>query len=470
MSTTVSTTAAPAPSSAPDGLPTPRRYWAALTVALTITMAVMDGSIANVALPTLSRELNASPSSTIWVANAYQLAVTVSLLPLAALAEIISYRRVYLIGIVIFAVASLACALSDSLAMLTAARVVQGFGGACLMSINAAVIRFIYPRAMLGKGIGINAVVVATASAVGPTVASAVLSVASWPWLFAVNVPIAILAWSIGIKTLPPSPRGAHRFDFLSAMLSAATFGLLISGIDGLTHGASPIRLVLEFGGMILAGVALVLRQAAIPVPLLPLDLLRIPIFTLSLCTSICSFMAQMMSMSALPFLLTTHYGFSVVQVGLLMTPWPLATAIMAPFSGRFADRYPSGLLGFIGMVAFGIGLGSLAFLPEQPSYFDIGWRMAIAGLGFGLFQTPNNRTIIGSAPRERSGGASGMLSTARLVGQTIGTAIVALLLARAGDEGSVIALYTAACISFLAACVSATRLLTRERRKFGAD
>lgn len=466
----MSSQAAHALSTAPDGLPIPRRYWAALCVALTISMAVMDGSIANVALPTLARELEVAPSASVWVANAYQLAITVSLLPLAALGEIVGYRRVYLTGITVFVLASLVCALADSFAMLTAARVVQGFGAAGLMSINAAVIRFIYPRALLGRGIGINAVVVATSSALGPTVASGILAVAPWPWLFAVNVPIGVLAFLIGLKALPVTPRAGHRFDVPSAILSAATFGLLISGIDGFAHGASGGRIAAEFAGAALAGVALVLRQFAIPVPLLPLDLLKIPVFTLSLCSSICSFMAQMLSMAALPFLLTGRLGFSAVEVGLLMTPWPLATAVIAPLSGRLVERYPSGLLGAIGMLGFGLGLALLAMLPEGAGAFDIGWRMALAGAGFGLFQTPNNRTIIGAAPRERSGGAAGMLATARLVGQTMGTAFLALLLARLDAAGPGAALFLAAGISVLAAGVSSTRMLTPGRGKLGAD
>ena len=207
-----------------------------LTVALAITMAVLDGAIANVALPTIARDLHASPAASIWVVNAYQLAVTVSLLPLASLGEIYGHQRVYRAGLVLFTLASLGCALSGSLFGLTVARIVQGFGAAGIMSVNAALIRFIYPRARLGSAIGLNAMVVAIASAVGPTVAALILSLGRWPWLFAINVPIGVVAFAVAWSSLPRTPRADRRFDAASALLSAATFGLLIAAIDGAGH------------------------------------------------------------------------------------------------------------------------------------------------------------------------------------------------------------------------------------------
>ena len=140
---------------APDGLPQPERRWAMIAIGLAIMMAVLDGTIANVALPTIARDLNATPADSVWVVNAFQLVITVLMLPLASLGEIVGYRRVYRIGLAVFTLSSLACALSDSLLALTLARVVQGVGAAGLMSVNAALVRFIYPRRMLGRGIGI---------------------------------------------------------------------------------------------------------------------------------------------------------------------------------------------------------------------------------------------------------------------------------------------------------------------------
>ena len=446
-----------------EGLPPSQRTWAVVTVALGITMAVLDSAIANVALPSIAKDLNATPADSIWVVNAYQLVITILMLPLASLGEIVGYRRVYRAGLVVFTLASLACALSHSLAMLSAARVLQGIGAAGMLSVNSALLRFIYPPRLLGRGIGINALVVAVSSAVGPTVAAGILSVASWPWLFAVNVPIG-LATMAAARMLPRTPRAERSFDLASALLNALFFGLLIIAVDSVGHGGRMLYVALAFLGAAISGVALVLRQLPQASPLLPVDLLRIPMFALSIATSVCSFAAQMLAYVAIPFYLQDLLGRSEVATGLLMTPWPLATAVMAPIAGRLADRHSAGILGALGLVVFAVGLASLALLPAAPGDADIIWRMMLCGAGFGLFQSPNNRAIITSAPHARSGGASGMLGTARLLGQTIGAALVALMFSLFGVRATVWALGLAAAIALLAAAVSCTRLIETSR------
>jgi len=336
-----------------DGLPLPRRYWAILTIALGLVLAVMDGAIANIALPTIARDLNASPAFSIWIVNGYQLAITISLLPLASLGEIVGYRRVYVSGLLLFTVASLACTLSSGLLMLTVSRIVQGFGAAGIMSVNMALVRFIYPRAQLGHGIGLNAMVVATSAAVGPSVAAAILAVATWPYLFAVNLPIGLAALALGLCFLPHAPRASHMFDWQSAALSAVTFGCGIAAIDSLGHGGAVLTCLAEFGVALGAGVLLVYRQTHMVSPLLPVDLLRIPVFALSIATSIASFCAQMLAGVSIPFYLQSRYGYSAVEMGLLITPWPITVAIAAPLAGRLVERYPAGLLGGIGLLLF---------------------------------------------------------------------------------------------------------------------
>jgi DHA2 family multidrug resistance protein-like MFS transporter len=442
-----------------DGLPNPQRNWAIVTIALGLVMAVMDGAIANVALPTIAADLHASPSFSIWIVNGYQLAITISLLPLASLGEIIGYRHVYLAGLILFTLASLFCALAHTLPLLTAARIMQGFGAAGIMSVNAALVRFTYPRAQLGRGIGINATVVAISAAVGPTVAAAILAIGNWPYLFAINIPIGIAALALGWRYLPHTPPANRAFDWQSAVLSAITFGLGIAAIDSLGHGETPAIVVSEFAVAVLAGVLLVRRQTHVGSPLLPIDLLRIPIFALSIGSSIASFCAQMLAFVAIPFYLQSRFGYSAVKMGLLITPWPIAVAFAAPIAGRLVERYPAGLLGGIGLAVFAVGLASLALLPADPSIADVIWRMALSGAGFGLFQTPNNRTMIAAAPRERSGGASGMLGTARLLGQTTGAALVSLFLARYSIEGTRISLLTGVGFALLGAALSLLRL-----------
>ena len=445
-----------------DGVALPQRYWAVAALLLGLALAVLDGAIANVALPTIAADVHASPSDSIWVVNAYQLTVTISLLPLAALGEIVGYRLVYRWGLVVFTIASVGCALSSSLATLSMARVVQGFGAAGVMSVNGALVRFIYPRRMIGQGFGINATVGSISSAIGPTVAAAILAVANWPWLFAVNVPIGMAAIAMAWWALPATPKSGQKFDFSSAFLSAVVFGSLITGIDGLGHGERVIAVVMQLLVAVVVGAVLVTRQMTRTAPLLPVDLMRVPLFALSVATSVCSFMAQGMSLVALPFLFEDTMGLNAVTTGLLMTPWPLSVALIAPFSGRLADRYAVGVLSGSGLAVMAVGLGLLAALPSHPAMADIVWRMAICGVGFGFFNTPNNRAILTTAPRSRSGGASGMQATSRLLGQTIGAAVVALVFGLFPTNGTVTVLVIATGIAVLAALVSFTRLIDR--------
>ena len=446
-----------APQTTLDGLPKGQRRWAILTIAIAIFITVIDQTIVNVALPTIGADLMIDASSSVWIVNAYQMALLVCLLPLASAGDILGYKRVYLGGLVLFGLASLGCALSPSLLVLTLMRILQGLGAAGVMSVNMALVRFIHPINRLGHGIGINAVIIAVSAAAGPTIAGSILAFAPWPWLFAINVPIAVVAVTIGIYALPETPRGHHGFDLTSAILSALTFGTFILFLEALSRPTPLLLLAAELGFALGAGFALIRRQLRMSLPLLPVDLLRLPMFSLSIGTSICSFVAQTLALIALPFHLA-RLGYSAVDTGLLITPWPLATAVFAPIAGKLSDRYPAGLLGLLGLLGFGVGLGSLALLSARTSTPDIVWRMALAGAGFGLYQSPNNRTIQASAPRARSGGASGMQAMARLLGQTVGAALTALVLARF-VPGPASAIWLGVIFSLAGATVSAVRL-----------
>ncbi|MGP8033344.1 MAG: MFS transporter [Steroidobacteraceae bacterium] len=444
--------------SAPDGLPVPRRYWAIAAILLSICMSVLDSTITNIALPTIARDFHASPAASIWVVNAYQLAILAVLLPLAAFGEVIGYRRISQAGLWVFTLASLACALAPSLLTLSIARGIQGLGAAGIVSVNAALVRFTYPHRYLGRAIGINAFVVATSAALGPTIASAVLAVAQWRWLFGINVPLGILTIAIARYSLPVVERSHRPLNPAGAVLYAGTFALLISGLQSLAHhSATWFALAQLAGGAVLTWVLVhhELRRAA---PFIPFDLLRVRLFTLSLAASLFAFIAQMSALVALPFEIQ-RLGHSAVETGLYMTPWPLALAITAPLAGRLADRYSAGLLGGLGLLIMSAGLALLAFLPAGGTATGFIWRMAVCGAGFGLFQAPNNHAILSSAPRARSGAAGGMLSTSRLVGQTLGAAGVAILFRAYPATGSNLALCVAAVLALLAALVSVIRL-----------
>ncbi len=455
-----------------DGLLTPARYYAMAVIILGIAMSVLDGTIVNLALPGIARDLQASAAQAVWVVNAYQVAMLALLLPCATLGDLVGYRRVYLSGLVLFTAASLGCALSNSLLMLAATRAVQGLGAAGIMSVNSALLRLIYPRRLLGRGVAINSLVVATAAVAGPSIAAAILSVASWPWLFVLNLPLGVIVLWLGFRALPPNAAAVPvglRLSWLDVLLNALMFSLVVLGVDALgarsgssaTPSGVGVGLALLAGGLVV-GLIYVRRQWAQPLPLFPMDLLRIPVFALSMCASVSAFAAQMLAYIALPFLLLDSYGRSPLQAGLLITAWPLAIVVVAPVVGRLIGRYPDGLLGGIGMAIMASGLALMAALPAQPDNAAIAWRMVLCGIGFGMFHSPNNHTIVTTPPAHRSGGASGMLGTARLAGQTLGAVLLSIIFSAAdahNGRGPVIALALAACFAVVAGAFSSLRM-----------
>ncbi|WP_407066787.1 MFS transporter [Extensimonas sp. H3M7-6] len=459
--------------SATPGAPDPERAssLAMLVVVCGIAAAVLDASIVNLALPGIAQQLQADAAQAIWVLNAYQMATLVMLLPLAALGERLGYRRVYLGGVILFTLASLGAMLAHSLWALILARAVQGLGAAGIMSVNSALVRLIYPRALLGRGMAINSMVVAVSSVAGPAVAAAILSVASWPWLFALNLPLGAFVLWLGRRALPFNAHphtGAERLGWLDVLLNVLMFSLVFIGVDQLgvrreqTAGTDAGLGWALLGAGVLVGWFYVRRQRHLAAPLFPIDLLRIRVFALSMASSVGAFCAQTLAYVALPFLLLDTFGRTHLQAGLLISAWPLAIVAVAPLAGRLIGRYPGGLLGGIGMAVFACGLLLLALLPAQPTNVDMVWRLALCGAGFALFQSPNNHTIVTSAPLQRSGAASGMLGTARLTGQTLGAVVLAALfslwpaqLARA----PIAALWVAAGFAALAGVTSTLRV-----------
>jgi MFS transporter, DHA2 family, multidrug resistance protein len=401
-------------------------------------VTVLDAQMLGAALPGIARGLQVSPADATWLLNAYQLAVVCALLPMASLGEILGFRRVFLSGLAAFAAASVGAALAPGFAALLACRVMQGLGAAAVMSLTAGMIRHTFPQAKLGGAIGINAMVVAVSGASAPGIAAAVLSVAPWPFLFLVHVPLALLALAVGARALPDPPRARRSFDAPSAALNVLAFGLLFLGVDLLLAEPGLALPLVAMGA--LAGWFLVRRQFARPAaPLLPVDLLRIRAVGTAVAASVCGFAAWYAAYLSLPFLFQAA-GRGQAEAALLLTPWPLALAVAAPLAGRLSDRVPTALLCAGGMAALAAGLGALlaagsaALLSGAAAL--VGAFVALCGAGFGAFMTPNNRTMLSAAPKARAGGAGGMQATARVLGTTLGTTTLALCFQAAGTAG----------------------------------
>lgn len=445
-----------------------RKYIAIVALQIVLVMTVLDVTVVNVALPVLAEEFQISNSSAVWIVTIYQLIITMLLLPVSSIGDLHSYKRTFLIGVAVFTAASALCAASWNFTMVVIARAIQGLGAACVMGVNIALVRLIYPREILGRGMALNAMCIAIATAAGPTIAGSILSISSWHWLFLINVPLGIAAFFIGWKLLPQNPPvdDKPRFDRVSAVENMIVFGLIFYALGNFTRKGD----LLLSGVMLLAGIVVGIfylrRQFNQEQPLLPVDLFSNSMYSMSIVTSVCSFIAQNVTMIALPFLYLNSYHFSAITTGLLMTPWPLATMIVSPIAARYVERHNPGATAACGMGVYMLGVILLISSGSSPAEWNIAWRMAVCGIGFGMFQTPNNIVMVMATPVHRSGGAGGMQSTARLVGQTLGATIVSSVFALVSVEITAvrICLYTSIGFALIAGVFSYTRTLGHKK------
>lgn len=468
-----------------EGLPGVRRRRAMLAVMTATTMAVFDGTIINVALPQIGLALQTSAAASVWVANAYLLATAMTLAAFAAMSSRLGFRNQFTAGLAVFTLASLGCALSPTVEWLIAMRVLQGLGGAAMLSIAPAIHRTVFPNRLLGRILGLNAVLVAAGTAIGPVLGGTLLAALSWEWIFLINLPLGVaavlLSWSAIPDTRQPG-RLRPPFDMAGALWSALTMGAVIMAADTCAHFADPgqgAHAALTAAAYtlvaLISALAFVRGQRRVREPLLPLDIFSNARFSLAALTSLASFVGQGIAFVALPFLFQNAYAYSAFESAALFTPWPLGIVLVAPHAGRLADRHSPALLSSLGLAVFTLGLVLLALLPDHAQAWDIGWRALVCGMGFGFFQSPNNREMLGNVSRERSGNASDVLAIMRTFGQCLGAALLGVILAvhtagavahgelqmSPGQDGEAIrvALWVAALATALATAVSASRL-----------
>jgi MFS transporter, DHA2 family, multidrug resistance protein len=434
-----------------DGLPEPRRTQAAACIAAGISLTVLDAAMVNIALPSAARDLGLLPAESVWVVNAYQITVVGTLIPFAALGEIAGFKRIWNAGLALFLLAALCSAVAPSFEALLAARIAQGLGGAAVMSLMSGLVRHTYPMAQLGRAIGFNAMVVALCSATGPSLGAAVLAVADWPAVFLVHLPVGLAALIFGARVLPDVPRQPRAFDLGAAAMNVAAFGLVFLGLDLVLHW--PVLGVVALAAGLIIAAALIRREMARSVPLLPLDLLRIRTVRLAIGASICMFSAHMVTVISMPFHLSAA-GFTPVQIGLIITPYPIAVGLLAPIAGRFADRTTSALPVAAGGGVLALALILLGTLPATATPWLCA-ALLLAGIGFGCFQAPNNRAILSSAPRHRAGSAGGMQATARVLGQSLGATTAAACFTLAGPW---MGFYCGAALAVMAGVLSLAR------------
>lgn len=440
---------------AADGLPVPRRYWSVAVMMLGIVITVFDSSMSNVALPAISASLGIPASQSVWVVLAYSLTVVGCLLPLSAVAERVGFRRLYAVGLVVFLVSSIVAALSQSMTQLVLARVGQGLGSAMLMCLFGGILRNTYPLSKLAAGISLNAFMVGITAVIGPTLGALLLQWFSWPAIFLVNIPLVIITY-LGLHHLPDIPRRSGPFDWVACALSAGLFALALYGFE--TLGRDPTQAALCLLLAVLIGWVLLRRSWGQPAPIVPVDLLRIRSIGYAVAASAFFFAAQMAAFVSLPFYFKAAYGASYAQVGLYLGAWAIGGALMAPPSAYLSARFPVALLCALGSISMICGLTGLLLLSPGSGQYSVLACMFMAGVGFGFFQTPNNRAMLGGIPRHRSGAAGGMQATTRVFGQGVGTAFVGVAFQLGSTHGPMAGVMVAITCATLALLVNVIR------------
>ncbi|QLA66426.1 MFS transporter [Enterobacter pasteurii] len=442
-----------------DGLPGPARARVLAAVMTTTLMGVFDGTMINVALPSMAQAMQVPASTAVWFANGYLLAAAMTLALFAALAARLGYRPVFLAGLMTFTLTSLGCALATGPGMLIVMRILQGIGGAATLSIAPAILRSVFPGRLLGRVLGLHALLIASSSALGPVLGGTLLYILSWKWLFAVNVIPGAVALLLATGALPRQAVSVRApFDSLGAILSALMLGSTIVATNSFQSAAHNTASLCWAAIAATSGIAFIWQIRRTENPLLPPAMFKNARFTLAALTSMTAFVSQGIAFIALPFLFQSVYGYSPLVSALLFTPWPLGIVLIAPHAGRWADTISAPPISTLGLMIFALGLGLLATLPASPAMWDICLRCLVCGIGFGCFQSPNNLEMLSNVARDHASFASGVLSIMRTFGQCLGAAVVGVMLTAEGRPVHA-ALWIATAASAGSVFVSVSRL-----------
>jgi EmrB/QacA subfamily drug resistance transporter len=399
-------------------------------VAMALFLGTINGSIVNVALPTLVRDLQADFPTTQWVILIYLL-VQATLMPsIGRLGDMLGKKAIFIAGFVVFTVGSILCGLAPTIYWLIAFRVIQAIGAAMTLTLAFALITEAFPPHERGKALGLNSTIVSVGVVIGPTIGGVILDVLTWHWLFFVAVPVGIIGIFIALRYIPDfRPEGRQTFDYAGAVtLFISLTALLLALTLGQRLGfGSPLILWLLAGWIIFLAMFIAIEWRTAQ-PMIEPKLLQNQRFSLNLTTRLLTFVSISGTIILIPFYLEDGLGYSTRQVGLLLTVTPICLGIISPISGALSDRFGSRLITTFGLIVLIIGYYTLSTLDEQTSTIGYILRLLPVGVGMGIFQAPNNSDIMGAVPLSRSGIASGLISITRTMGQTAGVAALGAL------------------------------------------
>lgn len=392
-----------------------------------IFLSTIDTSIVNVALPTFVDYFDTNFPTVQWVVLSYLLTVTTLMLSIGRLADMLGKKRIYNGGFLVFISGSLLCGLSQSVEMLILSRVIQAIGAAMIMALGMAIVTEAFPPNERGRALGINGAIVSIGIIIGPSIGGLILDQVSWRWIFLVNLPVGLIGTLLVHKFVPNyKPVAGQIFDLpgavtmfigLLSFLLALTFGQRL----GFTH-FSVVALFIVF---FLCLIVFIRIETSAVQPMIDLNIFRSRLLTINLVTGLMTFFSMGGITLLMPFYLQNVLGLPLREIGLLMIVNPVSMGAIAPISGRLSDRYGSRPIVVIGLGFLILGYIGLSTLSVDSTWLDYVIRYAPIGVGMGIFQSPNNSAVMGSAPRNRLGVVSSMLSVTRTLGQTMGVAVL---------------------------------------------
>jgi len=401
-----------------------------LAVSMGTFLATIDGSIVNISLPTLVTSFQVDFALVQWVALAYLLTITTLMLGIGRLADIYGKKSIYLSGFVVFTVGSMLCGISSSIYWLIGFRVLQALGAAMVMALGMAIVTEAFPPYERGRALGISGTVVSIGIAIGPTLGGLIVQRLSWHWIFFVNLPIGLLGiWLVARYVPSLRPPGGQRFDYGGAVtMCVSLLSLLLALTLGQRMGFGHRIVLLLAGNCILFLALFIFIELRSSQPMLDLRLFRSSLFSISLTTGFMTFICLSGTLLLMPFYAENVLGYTPQQTGLLMATVPVALGGIAPLSGSLSDRFGSRPITVAGLGVLVLGFWAVSSLDAHTTTLGYVLRFLPVGIGMGMFQSPNNSAIMGAAPRDRLGVASGMLAVTRTLGQTTGIAILGAL------------------------------------------
>jgi EmrB/QacA subfamily drug resistance transporter len=415
----------PQPPAAPEG----DKWGTMLAVGAGIFMATLDFSIVNVSLPTLVRIFDTDFATIQWVVLAYVLVVTSNLLAVARLGDMLGMKKLYAAGLAIFTLGSLLCGLAPSVIWLIVFRGIQGLGAVMMQALGTAIVTYAFPPQERGKAMGVIGSTVSIGLALGPALGGILIGYVGWRSIFLVNVPIGAVGLLLVKKFVPsPQPAPGQRFDPLGMALMFAT---LLSYALGMTWGQRRgFDLATVQALLIVAAVGLsvfIWTQRRVDQPMLDLNLFKNPLFSMNLIMGWLVFIV-LAGTFILPFFLELVKGYSTEKIGTMMMVIPVCMGVIAPIAGNLADRYGPRLISVIGLAITVGGCVAISSFHEGLNYWQLALRLAPMGVGMGMFQSPNNSAVMGEAPRNRLGVASGLLALSRTLGHSSGLPLMGVV------------------------------------------